>query len=60
VLDQFWRCPNCGTGTAAGQPMRLTKPPTCNMGHPATEMEQCTAEGFKADFDATRDEEDAT
>jgi hypothetical protein len=56
MLDQFWRCPDCGAGIAMGPPARFTAAPTC-----AThgEMEQCVAEGFNADLRSNRDEGDA-
>lgn len=53
TLDQFWRCPQCGTGYGTGLPATITKPPICNMGHARTEMEQTNAEGFNADLQDT-------
>jgi hypothetical protein len=55
TLNQFWRCPVCGIGRALGDPGTFTWPPICRA---HGEMEQCTAEGFKADIDAGRDEAD--
>ena len=44
-LNQVWECPKCGTQFAMGDPARL-HPPTCQMGHAPTEMEQKKPEAF--------------
>jgi hypothetical protein len=43
ALDQFWECPKCGAQAAMGSPA-VMRPPTCSLGHAATESEQ-VAEG---------------
>lgn len=41
AIDQRWECPRCGSQVGMGAPAQM-RPPKCQWGHAATEMEQVT------------------